>query len=216
MLARLDATWDGFWYLRGAHIPGKVRYLMSWTGRLKWAASRVPKRTADAQLMRLIDASDLEGANWRVIDERAWTTGTTGPDSAWAARAKAAGLITAWRSLEEQNNYRWLWVQASPLASPEDAREALRSAPQRFLTNLRSEVTVVAATDVEPIAISDTSAGWAHEQRTQSRRGDGETLYCGFVLGSTVAVLSASGLADSWSWTELGEVARKQAERLTQ
>ena len=149
-----------------------------------------------------------------MIDERAWRTGTSGAESAWASRAKAARLVTAWRSFEQSTPERWVWVQVTPLVTETDAEDALHAVPDRFLGNLRSEVKVVDGCDVEPVAVGASSAGWAHEQRTSSRRGDGIALHLAFVVGSTLVALAASGFAGSWTWAEVGQVGQTQAERL--
>lgn len=148
------------------------------------------------------------------MDERAWRTGKSGADGAWASRAKEAGLITAWRSFEQQKASRWLWVQATPLVSEEDAVDSLRSVPQRMLRNVRADVTLVSSAEVEAVAVANASSGWACEQQTSSRRGAGLALYSAFVTGSTVVALAASGLAGSWTWTEVTALAQKQADRL--
>lgn len=145
------------------------------------------------------------------MDERAWLTGKSGTDGAWASRAKEVGLITAWRSFEQENAGRWLWAQATPLVSEEDAVESLRSVPQRMLGNLRADVTVVSSADVEAVTVAHASAGWACEQHTSGRRGAGLALYSAFVTGSTVVALAASDLG---KWTEVAAVAQKQADRL--
>jgi hypothetical protein len=80
-----------------------------WT-RTKWAASRVSRRRAAQELAHLVSPDDLDGAGWRVVDERAWKTGLDDTD-AWAVRARDAGLLTVWRSFEQSGSQRWLWAQ---------------------------------------------------------------------------------------------------------
>ena len=184
---------------------------MSWVERLKWATSRVPGSFAKVQFAQLISTEALPGAGWCVIDERAWRTGTSGAESAWASRAKAARLVTAWRSFEQSTAERWVWIQVTPLVTETDAEDALHAVPDRFLGNILSDVKVVDGCNVEPVVVGGSSAGWAHETRTSSRRGDGVALYSAFVVGPTLVALAASGFAGSWTWAEVGQVAQTQA-----
>ena len=149
-----------------------------------------------------------------MIDERAWRTGRVGDEAEWSRRARDAGLLTAWRSFEQDAAGRWLWVQVSPFVSEADAASALQAIPERFLRNLRAEVRVTAGTDVEPLTLRGQSVGWAHEQRTEGRRGKGIVLYSAFVVDSTLAALAASGFTDSWSWSDLVDLAQTQADRV--
>ena len=191
-----------------------MRCVLTWSARLRWATSRVPRRSAERELSRLLSAGDLEGTGWRKLDERAWRTGKSGNDAPWALRAREAGLLTAWRSFEQTGAQRWMWAQISPLVSVSDADEALSTSADRFLRNFRATVTVVEHVDAQPLELSGQPSGWAFQQRTHGPKGEGESLYCGFVVGQTVAVLAASALRGSWDWPELQRVAQRQADLL--
>jgi hypothetical protein len=52
---------------------------------------------------------------WTMLDQRRWRTGQRS-DQPWAARARALGSVTAWRSFAHEGRNRWLWAQATPLA----------------------------------------------------------------------------------------------------
>jgi hypothetical protein len=191
-----------------------MRGVVSLTERIKWGASRVSRSAARVQLADVLSPGDLPGIGWRVIDERAWRTGTSGAQAAWASRARASGLLTAWRSFEQGSAQRWLWIQVTPLVDDRDAEEALHAVPERLLANLRSKVEVMTSIDLEAVAIDGSSAGWAHEQHTNGRRGDGIALYSAFATGSKLVALAASGLKGSWSWAEVARVSQRQADRL--
>jgi hypothetical protein len=187
-------------------MPGATRW--------KWVTSRVPAKRANGAFTRLLTDADLPGDGWKLLDQRAWKTGRSGADEPWARRARDAKLLTAWRSFEQASQNRWLWVQVSPLVSESDAAAYLDAAPELFLRNARAAVTVVAEQDIEPLALEHETSGWAHEQRTTGARGDGVALYAGFVVGSTLAFMAASGLLGSWDRQELQHVAQLQADRL--
>ena len=131
-------------------------------------------------------------------------------------RARQANLITVWRSFEQASHEqvtqaRWLWVQVTELVSEVDADEALRVAPDRFLQNIRADVKVISAKNVETTPVEGQRAAWALEQETMSRRGPGVALYLVFVIDSSLVALAASGDKQSWSWDELHTVASVQA-----
>lgn len=181
--------------------------------RIKWAASRVSRQGAAQELSLLILSNDLDGAGWRVLDQRAWKTGLDNTNG-WAVRARDAGLLTVWRSFEQSGSQRWLWVQVSRLASRSDADEALRVVPERLLRNLRAEVTVTKEFDVTPPRLDGASDVWAHEQQTSGPKGDGVALYAAFVVDQCVVMTSASAFADQWQWSDLARVAQRQIDLL--
>lgn len=189
--------------------------VQNWRGRLRWAASQVPNRRARDESALVLGESELPGADWRVIDERSWRTGQSG-DEGWAVRARESGLLTVWRSFEQADGDRWLWIQVTQLVSEVDAAEALTVVPDRLLSNARADVEVIAEASVEPPSIVGVSRSWAHESRTASRRGQGVALMLAYVLGPRLVTLAASGLTDSWSWAEVATIAEKQGQRLAE
>jgi hypothetical protein len=181
---------------------------------MKWAASRVSRRQAAQELAHLISPDDLDGAGWRMVDERAWKTGLDNTN-AWAVRARDAGLLTVWRSFEQSGSQRWLWAQVSKLASRRDADEALRVVPERMLRNLRAEVRVTKEFDVTPLPLHGAAEVWVHEQHTSGPKGDGVALYAAFVVDQSVVSTSASAFGDQWQWSDLARVAQRQIDLLS-
>jgi hypothetical protein len=122
--------------------------------RLRWAASQLGVRPSPHLLEPgrfLVDLADLP-PGWRILDQRRWRTGQQ-RDQPWAARARVLGSVTAWRSFANPAHDRWLWAQASPLASVEDAGHALPAVWEHRLANLRAQVRVVATEDGPPLAV---------------------------------------------------------------
>lgn len=171
-------------------------------------------KRAASEFERVLAVDALSAGSWKVLGQRAWKTGQTGAGEPWAVRARQANLISVWRSFEQSSPSRWLWVQVTTLASPTDAEAALQVIPDRLLANASAEVNVVSSRDVEPVPVHGHHVGWAQEQQTDGPRGVGVALYMAFVVGSTLAVLAASGDADAWTWDELHRVASSQAELL--
>lgn len=188
--------------------------MMALVERLRWRASHVSAKRTASEFERVLNVDSLGGGSWKVLDQRAWKTGQSSADEPWALRARQAKLITVWRSFEQSSPSRWLWVQVTPLASPSDADAALHVIPDRLLANARAEVKVVSAHDVKPFSVSGHLVGWAHEQKTSGPTGAGVALHMALVIGSTLAVLAASGDTDSWTWDELRRIASSQAELL--
>jgi len=195
--ARMSAEW---WEDRP--VPSRLRFVLGQLGS---------KPGADQTLLRLLDAPDLPGAGWRVVDERTWRTGSQRRQEAWVRRARQVGSVTGWRSF--RGGDRWLWVQLVPLASADDGPDALRSVPGGLLRNLRSKVVVESEAEVPSLVVPGAEITWARGQRT-SGQPSGTTLMLAWTAQSDLVVSAASGTPD-WSWDELTAIAAKQCDRLT-
>jgi len=140
-------------------------------------------------------------------------TGVTGPSTPWGERARQAGSVTAWRSFRDAGGSRWAWVQVTPLASAEDASEALTGIGERALINLKAEVRLVSESDVPIEPFTRASAVWAREQHTDSRDGPGVVLMLAGAVSDWLIVLCLSG-SPAWDWRSASELAAVQAARL--
>ena len=123
------------------------------------------------------------------------------------------GSVTAWRSLRDATASRWAWVQVTPLASADDARDALTGIGERMLKNLNSEVRLVSEADVPIEAFAGASAVWAREQHTEGRDGPGVVLMLAGAVSEWLVVLCLSG-RPAWDWQRASELAAAQAARL--
>jgi len=180
--------------------------------RLRFVLAQVGRKPgAREQLASLLDVADLPGEGWREADSRTWRTGRQTPDQEWARRASALGSITAWRSFT--NGGRWLWVQVTPLATEEDARAALAQAQAQGLKNANAAVRLIEESEVGPPEIPAASEAWARRQRTAGEQGEGTVLMVGFVQGTHLVVLSASGDPE-WTWTSVADLLSAQSSRL--
>lgn len=180
--------------------------------RARWVAAGLGRKPGkDLSLALLPSEAELPGGSWRRIDERTWRTGEADRGAEWAARARKLGSVTAWRSFECEE--RWLWVQASPLASGDDAALALHDLPSRFLRNLAAEVTVVESRDVPPPDLVGVSLAWAHEQFTTGPRGESAVRYLALRIGRVVGVACASGEPTVDHWSLLGSVGALVVDR---
>jgi len=165
------------------------------------------------KLASLVDCGDLPGGPWQVVDERTWHTGVTGPSTPWGERARQARSVTAWRSFRDATASRRAWVQVAPLASAEDAREALTGIGERGLKNLNAKVRLVSETDVPVEPFTGASAVWAREQHTEGRDGPGVVLMLAGAVSEWLMVLCVSG-TPAWDWQSTSELAAVQAARL--
>ena len=183
--------------------------------RLRWVKATLgSKPGAETVLAALLSRGDLPSGRWKQLDERTWRTGEAGPETPWATRARDVGSVTAWRSFEDRDATRWVWCQLTPLASPEDAASALGDLPSRVLVNLRTEVNVVASTDVAPPVLPGAEHVWAHEQTTTGPNGEGVVRYLAGTVGEKLFVLCSSGGPDTWAWPGIIRLAEAQIDRL--
>jgi hypothetical protein len=158
----------------------------------------------------LIALEDLP-PEWKVLDERRWRSGSG--EEPWAIRVRKLGGLTAWRSFQAASNDRWLWVQATPLASDEDAEAARAEFWRRTLKNLAAQVRVTATQDGPPLVIGGSSTTTV-EQHTMGPAGPGAARYMVWSHGSIVSAISASASGEPWPWTSLEGLAKKQNERI--
>lgn len=164
-------------------------------------------------LASLVGSGDLPGGPWRVADERTWRTGVTGLSTPWGERARQKGSLTAWRSFRDSTASRWAWVQVTPLASAEDACDALTGIGGRTLKNVSAEVRLVSETDVPIEPFTGASAVSAREQHTEGRHGPGVVLMLAGAVSEWLIVMGLSG-TPAWDWQSASELAAVQAARL--
>ncbi len=178
------------------------------------------KPGARESLARLLDAPDLDahaltGADsqrWRRLDQRTWRTGGVAHPQPWQAAARAAGSVTAWRSLQAGPRPQWLWLQWSPLASAAGAAEALTAAadPALALRNVHAEVE---STELRVLQPAPVVAGADRVSATQEHTTGPDpvrTLRC--TAGRHLVLLCASG--GGWDWPAVAALAEEQLRRL--
>jgi hypothetical protein len=174
------------------------------------------KSGAPASLEMLPECSDLAGDGWTLLDEQTWRTGRMGKVSDWGVRAREIKSVTALRSFAQDDKFRWLVTQVIPLASQSDAALAVKDAPNRFLRNPRSRVSVKLEHSVGDItAPGGGPSTWAYEQETASSMGPGVCRYLAGTCGSTLYVIIAAGLTESWRWDEIVCVAQDIVNRIS-
>lgn len=182
--------------------------------RARFVAAQLGRKPGKRDMLAtLVGSGDLPGGSWQVADQRTWRTGVTGPSTPWGERARQAGSVTAWRSFRDATASRWAWVQAAPLASAEDATEALSGIGERTLKNLNAEVRLVSETDVPIQPFSRADAVWAREQHTEGRDGPGVVLMLAAAVSEWLIVICLSG-TPVWDWQSASELAAVQAARL--
>ena len=190
--------------IRTRYVPNG-RYLYAKVGS---------KRGAERTFRILPEVSDLDGEGWKVLDEKRWRTGRMGNVSDWGVRARQAGSVTAWRSFEQTGASRWMWTEAIPLASEADSSAAVSDMQGRFIRNPRAQVHVVGGKVVTDLAVPGTVASWAYEQNVTGKVGEGACFYLAGATNSFVFVVSASGIADTWTWDQVKSVANIIVSRI--
>jgi hypothetical protein len=177
--------------------------------------AQLGRKPSGAQaLKQLLEPAVLPGAGWTTTDQRTWRTGVDATTD-WQRRANAAGSVTAWRSFERAGHDRWLWIQVTPLADVADAASAFSDAPERMLRNKRAVVRLVDEREVPPPAALSSETAWALEQRAEGKVGESLGLLLIAVFGRNLITVAGSGVGRQWSWDEIGQLASRQATRLT-
>jgi len=162
----------------------------------------------------LLGPDDLPGEGWKRVDERTWRTGEADPGAGWAQRAREGASISGWRSFKQPGSSRWIWCQATPLASAEDVATAMTDLLSRLLRNLGADVEVIAEREVDAPAVPGAGRLWAHEQGTTGPRGDGLALYLAAQVGRGLSIVCAFGGEGSWDWPTLAGIASVQVRRV--
>jgi hypothetical protein len=183
--------------------------------RTRFAVAQLGRKAGKRDVLaRLLDCGDLPGGPWQIVDERTWRTGVTGPSTPWGERARQVGSLTAWRSFRDADDSRWAWIQVTPLASAEDAKDAMTSIGERSLINLKAEVRLVSESDVPIEPFTGASAVWAREQHTEGPDGPGVVLMLAAAVHEWLMVVCLSG-SPAWDWQSASELAAVQAARLS-
>lgn len=181
--------------------------------RLRFVFSQIatPRSTQLPEpLAMLLDIDDLP-PGWARLDQRRWRTGVA--PSPWSARAKKLGGITAWRSFESALEGHWLWVEAIPLASDTDVREALAEVWTQTLKNLRAKVRLVDEHD-GPALDGLSPANRTLEQETRGPDGRGLVRLAAWGHRSVLNVLCFSAKGEPWSWAQVESAGTKQNNKI--
>ncbi|HMT26179.1 MAG TPA: hypothetical protein PKA24_14060 [Microthrixaceae bacterium] len=183
--------------------------------RIRWLrASFGPKADKGAALDLLVDCEDLPGDGWRKVDQRTWRTGEGGFNGDWARRARDLGSITGWRSFHSKPTGRWAWVQVVPLASRDDALDALAVMPGAMLANLRFEGEVRETFDGEGPPVTGASATWSSRSVIGLDGVATDNAILAAVFDTWLVVANLSAPASPHNWDVVHEVIALQSARL--
>ena len=163
-------------------------------------------------LARLLTSADLPGSGWRRMSEKTWRTGAKGPETEWARRAREAGSLTAFRSLQNRAVRQWIWTQMTPLVSMEDAHAEFEQIRERGLRT-QGAVKVHSEKDVAVDLFAGSTRIWAHEQRVTGLFGNGTNKLLAAVVGTSVIVVCSSG-TEVITWNAMAGLAIKLGQRV--
>jgi hypothetical protein len=167
-------------------------------------------------LAMLLNADDLPGPGWGIVEERTWPTGQLDPESEKSRRALRHGGITAWRSLGQAAPLRSAWVEVVPYASAEDAELSLRQVPRYFVGTLRPGEAVMAEQVIEDRCVPGVSDTWILEKSTTGPEGDSLARYVGGTVDRILFLTCFSGRGEWWPWDGVLDLATLQSERVRQ
>jgi hypothetical protein len=165
---------------------------------------------------RCITKIDLPGRFWRRVDQRTYRTGYAHEDDTWAANARSVRSVAAWCAFVNRRNRMYLQVQLVPLASVDDAPEALEAAREGELNNFRNRATTLSTDPVElgmdAVVGATNVTATEREIDTHGERSLVYTLY--FNVGRYVVIIVATDLYGGWTWNLVLACALAQVARL--
>lgn len=163
-------------------------------------------------LARLLTIADLPGSGWRKMSEKTWRTGSKGEHTEWADRAREAGSLTAFRSMQNRGVRQWVWSQMTPLVSVQDAHAEFDRIKERGVRNA-GVVRVREEKDVAVDLFSGATRIWAHEQTTTGLAGTGSNKLLAVVVATSVIVVCSSG-SPVITWSTMAGLAMKLGQRV--
>lgn len=165
---------------------------------------------------RAMTKLDLPGRFWRRVDQRTYRTGYAHEDATWAVNARSVASVSAWSAFVNRRNRMYLQVQLVPLASVDDAPEALEAALAGELNNFRNRAATLSTDEVE--LGQDAVVGATNLTATEREiKAGGEssqvyTLY--FNVGRYVVIMVATDIFGGWTWNSVVGCATAQVARL--
>lgn len=184
------------------------RLVRSWIGS---------KGTPQQSLGLLPRSSDLPGEGWQQIRERTWRTARFRSDSDWVRRAGQIGSTTGTRWFTNPQQHCKFTLSVYPLASDEDAVEAVQEGP-----SLRSTMAPPIGEEsvITDVTIPSSPATWASEQRVVPYNGSAAVTRflrgcSGSVLYSVVGAACEQQPEVPPSWDVMVQVAESIAARLS-
>jgi hypothetical protein len=189
-------------------VPGQL--FKRWILRLRWMLSLRPRKRGAELSRSLLEPTDFNGGSWRVLDGRVWTTGASGSNEDWAKRARAAGLITVWRSFELPGTVQSWWVEIAELASDLDSLQALRTAQRYQLKNPGFRGAIISESKPSVTIEGIVVAAKQNEVEVDGQRAT--SLMCSYAVANYVVTIMSSGAA--LDLPEFTRVTELQASRL--
>jgi hypothetical protein len=165
-------------------------------------------------LAMLVEAGQLPGPGWAVSRDRTWVTGELDPDSEKSRRARAAGLVTAWRSFEQAGTGRSAWVEVVPYATAEDAQLSRRQSPRYFVGADNPDERVVAGGEVDAPALPGVSELWAYEKSVSGPAGVRVSRYVAGTVDRILVIACCAGAEGAWSPDDVTALAELLADRV--
>jgi len=183
-----------------------VARLRVWVGRRSLLPDPTPVLPAPA---------DLPG-QFIVMANRRWRAGLVEPRAeAWSQRLRQQRALVAWRSFASDPPGQWLWVQASFLATPDDA-VAAASIPFADLAGVRNPGArvVLAERRKGPALRIPADLVQTIEDVTDGAQGRGVVRYVHWAHRGALSTLCATSKSEPWPWEQLTRLASAQSARV--
>ena len=161
-----------------------------------------------------MDVGDLPGQGWTVVEERTWPTGQLDAASQKSRRARNAGGITVWRSLDQAETSRSFWTEVVPYASAADAELSLQQVPRFFVGEAGPDETIVSEQVITGQVVPGVTNTWLFEKAATGPVGDRVARFVAGIVEHILFIDSCSGQVESWTWADLIGLAAVHAERV--
>jgi hypothetical protein len=110
---------------------------------------------------------------------------------------------------------RYCWVEVLPFASTSDAESRLPDLETSIVRDPRTKVVGAGGRRVESAEIPEAAEfPFVYETPIVGRNGPSVPKMIGGSIGHIVFVVSCSEMGPGWSWSEVAEVARAQADKV--
>lgn len=181
--------------------------------RMTSASFGLGKRAVIAR-KSIITAEEIPFGNWILWFETSFRTPTHGFDSPEERRARSLGSVIGRRGFKNVSDERQIEIVVTPYASQADARASLTNLPNRiFKVPLRREQETQRRT-VNDAPVSGLDDALLYEIQVQASNNLYLIRLVGRVIGHQCVVMMFRAQEESWSWSDIANVANVQAQKV--
>jgi hypothetical protein len=173
---------------------------------------------ANKQFSRSItlDVDELPGSGWKLLARRQWRTGAKGrPHNDVTHRARKVATFSTWKSFEQTESRRWVWIEVIPVRDSSDAVELIPNLRSILVANSRPEARLISEERTRPTDLVLDSETWTFEQLTEGPQGKGSMRLIGSHVDNVVYMVACSAFEPGWTWPEVAQIAALEASKIS-